>query len=112
MSSLLVQETDKTKQLVYFVGKVFKGTETRYQKIELLSLAVVITARNLIPYFHGHRVMLKTNYPIRQVLKKLHLTGRMVSWAIKQSHYDILYIPIESIMSQVLHIFLQNLARQ
>lgn len=54
MSLVFVQETDRVGWPVYLVGKVFKGTETRYQKIEIFALAVVIIARKLIPYFQRH----------------------------------------------------------
>jgi hypothetical protein len=55
---------------VYFVSKILKGAETRYQKIEKLALAVVSTARQLRHYFQGYHVIIKTDYPIKQVLRK------------------------------------------
>lgn len=47
MNFVLVQDKQKTKQLIYSVSKMFKGTKLRYQKIERLALAVVITIRKL-----------------------------------------------------------------
>lgn len=63
MRSVLVLEKDKVNQHVYFVSKVFKGVKARYQKIERLSLEVMITTRKLRPYFQEHLVLVKTNYP-------------------------------------------------
>jgi hypothetical protein len=54
MSSALVQEIKGEEKPVYFVSKILKGAETRYQKIENLSLAVVNTTRRLRQYFQGH----------------------------------------------------------
>lgn len=51
--SILVQETYKVNRPVYFVRKVFKGTEDRYQKIKRLTLVAVVTTRKLSPYFKG-----------------------------------------------------------
>lgn len=82
ISLVLIQETDKAERHVHFVSKVFKGAESQYYNIERVSLAVMIIVRKLRPYFQGHRVMVKTNYDIRQVLKNPYLTGRMISWAI------------------------------
>lgn len=79
MNPVPVQETHKAERQVYFVSKVFKGIEVRYKKIERLVLTVMVTGRKLIPYIQGHRVMIKTYYPIRQVLKKSNLTGRVIS---------------------------------
>lgn len=53
-------------------------------------------------YFKSHKILVKNNYPIHQVLGKPDLAGRMVSWATKLSGYDILFLPRGSIKSQVL----------
>lgn len=50
--------------------------------------------------------MVKTNYPIHQVLKRLDLTGRMVSWSMELYEYNTKYIPRGSIKLQVLAKFL------
>ncbi|MCI60200.1 putative protein NYNRIN-like, partial [Trifolium medium] len=49
---------------MYFVSRVFQGAEVRYQKIEKLALAVVVTARRLRQYFQSHKITVKTDYPI------------------------------------------------
>jgi hypothetical protein len=63
---------------------------------------VVVTSRKLRPYFEGHRIVVKLNYPIKQVLGKPDLVGRMVAWSIELSEYDIQFLPRGSIKSQVL----------
>lgn len=47
MSFVLIQEKDKTEQLVYFVSKVFQGGEARYPKIERQALGLLITITKL-----------------------------------------------------------------
>jgi hypothetical protein len=69
MSSTLVQEIEGEEKLVYFVSRTFRRVELRYQKIEKLSLAVVVTARRLRQYFQGHNIIVKTDYLIKKVLK-------------------------------------------
>lgn len=61
----------------------------RYKKIERLTFSVVITIRKLSPHFQGNHMVVKTNYPIRQILNKPDLTGRMMSWLFKLSEYDV-----------------------
>jgi hypothetical protein len=51
MSLVLVEDADISEKPIYFVSRVFKVAELRYQKIERLALAVVTTARKLRPYF-------------------------------------------------------------
>ncbi|GAU41232.1 hypothetical protein TSUD_280320, partial [Trifolium subterraneum] len=102
MSAALVQEVDDEEKPIYFISRIFRDAETRYRKIEKLSLAVIVTARRLRHYFQSHRIMVKTDYPIKQVLQKQDLAGRMVAWSIELSEFDIVFSPRGSIKSQVL----------
>jgi hypothetical protein len=79
-----------------------RGAELRYENLEKLSLAVIVTTRRLRQYFQSHKVIIKTDLPIKQVLKKPDLVGRMVAWSIKLSEFDITFSPRGSIKSQVL----------
>lgn len=109
MSSILVQETEEGEKAVYFVSKVLKGAELRYQKIERLALAVVITSRKLRYYFQEHPIIVRTNYLIKQVLKNQDLVGRMDAWAIEFPEYDIKFVPRSRIKSQIIVNFLNEL---
>ncbi|GAU31520.1 hypothetical protein TSUD_332960 [Trifolium subterraneum] len=102
MSSALVQEINGEERPIYFVSRTFRGAETRYQKIERLSLAVIFTARRLRQYFQSHKIVVKTDFPIKQVLKKPDLAGRMVAWSVELSEYDITFSPRGSIADFVL----------
>lgn len=107
MSCMLVQKKQKVEKPVYFARIVFKCTKVKYHKIEILDLEVAITTRMLIQYFHGHRVLVKSNYPVHQVLKKLDFARRMVSSSLELLEYNIRYIPTRSIKSQMLVDFLR-----
>jgi ribonuclease HI len=102
LSSALVQEVKGEERPIYFVSRTLRGAELRYQKLEKLSLAVIVTARRLRQYFQSHKVIIKTDHPIKQVLKKPDLAGRMVAWSIELSEFDITFSPRGSIKSQVL----------
>jgi hypothetical protein len=109
MSTVLVEDSETSEKPIYFVSRVFKGAELRYQKIERVALAVVTTARKLCPYFQSHKIVVKSDYPIRQVLGKPDLAGRMVAWSIELSKYDVQFVPRGSIKSQVLADFVVEL---
>lgn len=68
-----------------FVSKVLKGVEAQYQNIKKLTQVVVVTIKKLWSYVHGHKVFVKTNCHIRQVLKKSDFAGRMKSWVVELS---------------------------
>lgn len=79
MISILVLEIDRVEGPMNFVSNLLKGVEAQYKKIVKLAYAVVVSTRKTIPYFQGHPIMVKTNCPICQVLKKPNLAGRMMS---------------------------------
>ncbi|XP_072076612.1 uncharacterized protein [Arachis hypogaea] len=57
-------------------------------------------------YFQGHRVVVRTDQAIRQVLQKPDLAERMMTWAIELSQYDLQYEPRHAIKAQVMADFL------
>lgn len=93
ISFVLVQDSDEGEKSFYFVNKVVKGVEIRYQKNKQLSLVVVITAKKLRQYFQGRPIIVKSNYPMKQILKNLDLAGRMVVWVVELSKHDITFTP-------------------
>jgi ribonuclease HI len=109
LSSALVQEIKGEEKPIYFVSRTFKGAEAKYQKIEKLSLAVIVTARKLRQYFQSHKIVVKTDYPIKNVLRKPDLAGRMVAWSVELSEFDVTFSPRGAIKSQILADFLLEL---
>ncbi|XP_072076456.1 uncharacterized protein [Arachis hypogaea] len=79
LAAVLVREEGKTQQPVYFVSRVFQGPELRYSKLEKLALALLISSRRLRQYFQSHRIVVRTDQAIRQVLQKPDLAGRMMT---------------------------------
>ena len=54
--------------------------------------------------------MVKTGLPLRQVLQKPDLAGRMISWSIEFSEHDIKYEKRGPIKAQVLADFMVELS--
>jgi len=82
----------------------------RYQKIEKAALAVVITARRLRYYFQNFQVIVKTDLPIRQVLQKMDLAGRILKWAVELSEYGLIFEGRGLIRPQALVDFVAEMA--
>lgn len=53
----------------------------------------------LKPCFLGHPIIINTNYPIKQVLKKPDLAGKVVAWSIELFEYDITFVLRSSVKS-------------
>ncbi|XP_061367257.1 uncharacterized protein LOC133310357 [Gastrolobium bilobum] len=112
ISDVLIKEKNGGQEPIYFVSRALQGAEVRYQKLEKVAFALLITARRLRPYFQGHQIIVRTNQPIRQVLHKPDLAGRMANWAIELSEYDIVYESRKAIKAQALADFVMELTPQ
>jgi len=71
----LVQEAEGEERSIYFVSLTLHMVETRYQMIEKVALALVLTTRRMCPYFQNHSITVRTNYPIFKILFKPDLAG-------------------------------------
>ncbi|XP_010278612.1 PREDICTED: uncharacterized protein LOC104612746 [Nelumbo nucifera] len=76
--------------------------ETRYPEIEKLAYALVIATRKLHPYLQAHTIVVLTNRPLRQILLKPEVSGRLMKWSIELSEYDIRFEPRPTIKAQAL----------
>ena len=74
ISLALVQEERKHQILIYFTSCILHDTKKRYQMIEKVALALSTSIRPLKPYFQSYQVVVKMNYPVKQVLQKPELT--------------------------------------
>ncbi|XP_072052199.1 uncharacterized protein [Arachis hypogaea] len=99
------------KDLVEIFGKSLQGADLRYPRLEKLALALVFSSRRLRPYFQGHTIIIKTEQPLRQILSKSELAGRLTKWAIELSEFDIQYQPRGSVKSQYLADFVAELTQ-
>ena len=76
--------------------------------LEKLVLTLVTTSKKLKNHFEAHGIYVKTNYPIKSILRRPELTRRMSKLAIALSSYDISYQPRTTIKSQALADFVAN----
>jgi len=107
ISSALIQEEEYKP--IYFIGRTLHDANTRYQIIEKAALALVYTARRLRPYFQGHPIIVKTDYLVGKVLLRPDLAGRMISWSIELSEFDLSFEPRGLIRAQCLANFVSEL---
>ena len=108
VSAALVKESEVGQAPIYFTSRALQSSELRYQKVEKMAYALLTAARRLRPYFQGHRIVVRTSQPIRQILHKPDLAGRMTNWAIEQSEFDIVFEARQAIKSQVLADFVRE----
>ncbi|XP_015933177.1 uncharacterized protein LOC107459461 [Arachis duranensis] len=106
LAAVLVRKDGRAQQPVYFVSRALQGAELRYSKLEKIALALLTSSRRLKQYFQGYQVVVRTDQGIRQVLQKPDLAGRMMTWSIELSQYDIRYELRQAIKAQAMADFL------
>ncbi|XP_071688148.1 uncharacterized protein [Rutidosis leptorrhynchoides] len=77
--------------------------------MEKLIYALVHTARRLRRYFQAHPIQVLTDQPIKHVLTRPEIFGRMAKWAIELGEHEISFIPRHSVKGQVIADFLVEL---
>src|ERR1044072_2917579 len=68
-----------------------------------------MTTRKLPIYFQSFRVKIKTDLPLRQILQRPDMVGRMVGWSVELSEYGLEFEPRGPIKAQVLADFVTEL---
>ncbi|MCI22504.1 maturase K, partial [Trifolium medium] len=91
VSAALICETTEGQKPVYFTSKVLLGPELRYQLIEKIALALIYTAKRLRHYFLAHTIVVRTDQPIKSLLRRPDMVGRMLKWSLELSEFDIRY---------------------
>jgi hypothetical protein len=87
---------------VYFVSEVLSESKARYQPVQKLLYAVLITSRKLQHYFQEHSISVVTNYPLGDILQNQDATGRISKWAVELGALNIDFKPQTTIKSQAL----------
>nr|XP_009783873.1 PREDICTED: uncharacterized protein LOC104232382 [Nicotiana sylvestris] len=93
-------------------SKTLIDAETRYPHLEKLALALVVASRKLRPYFQCHPIKVVTTFPLRSIIHKPDLSGRLAKWAIELSEHDITYQPRTAIKLQVLADFIADFSAE
>ncbi|RVW59864.1 Retrovirus-related Pol polyprotein from transposon 17.6 [Vitis vinifera] len=111
-AALFHYPSPKEQKPIYYVSKALANIETRYSNMELTTLALRSAAQKLRPYFQAHPVVVLIDQPLRNIMHKPDLTGRMLQWAIELSEYGIEFQPRLSMKGQVMADFVLEYSRR
>ncbi|GJY50177.1 reverse transcriptase domain-containing protein [Tanacetum coccineum] len=106
ISAVLMTERGGKQLPVYFVSRALRGPKINYTPMEKLVLALLSASRRLKRYFQAHTIVIITNQPIKQLLSKSKINGRMLKCKFKLEGYEIQYRPRTSIKGQILANFI------
>ncbi|GAU38515.1 hypothetical protein TSUD_396320 [Trifolium subterraneum] len=89
ISAVLIREIEQGQKPVYFVSRALQGPELRYLQIEKIALAVIMAARKLRYYFLAHSIVVRTDQPVKQLLARPDMVGRMLKRSLELAEFDI-----------------------
>ena len=106
VSTILFCEENKKQRPVFYVSRMLLNAKTHYNAIKKIVLALMNAKKKLGHYFETRPITVIIDFPIKQILSKPDLSGRLTKWAIDLEIYDIRYIPRATKKGQVMANFL------
>jgi hypothetical protein len=108
LGALLAQTNDDRKEdSLYYLSRTLLKAECNYPDIEKICLALVFASQKLRHYMLEHTIHLVSRAdPLRHILSKMTLSGRLAKWAMLLSQFDIVFVPQKAVKGQALANFL------
>ncbi|GKE46213.1 reverse transcriptase domain-containing protein, partial [Tanacetum coccineum] len=106
ISAVLMTERGTVQTPVYFVSRALQGPELNYTTMKKLVLSLVFAAKRLRRYFQAHPDAVITNQPIKQIMSRPDVAGRLQKWSVILGEHNITYRPRTSVKGQILADFL------
>ncbi|MCI26673.1 maturase K, partial [Trifolium medium] len=100
---------NRRTKTIYFMSKTLQGPELSYQLIEKVVLALVNATRRLRHYFLAHIIVVRTDQPIKSLLGRPDMAGRMLKWSLELFKFDICYESRKALKAQVLADFVAEM---
>lgn len=91
VSSILIKDQNGMHLSVYYVSKRIIDAETGYPETDNLALALIVLTCKLLHYYLEHPITVLTSFPIKSILRRPEVSGRLVKWALELTQFDITY---------------------
>nr|XP_043611701.1 uncharacterized protein LOC122583350 [Erigeron canadensis] len=102
----LSKSADKSLPFFHTLKESYKLPKRDISKLKSWPLGLVHAARRLRRYFQAHSIQLLTDKPIKQILSRPEVLGRLAKWAVELGEHEIEFKPRNAIKGQILADFL------
>jgi hypothetical protein len=96
----------KIQRPIYYISEVLSDSKIRYLHVQKLLYALLITSRKLRHYFDSHKIMVVTDFLLRDILHNRDATGHISKWVVELGALNIDFTPRKVIKSQALAYFI------
>jgi hypothetical protein len=79
----------KIQRPIYFINEVLNESKAKYPQVQKLIYTILIIAQKLKHYFDGYWVVVKTNFPLGDIIRNKDANGCIVKWAMELCPYSI-----------------------
>ncbi|GJZ88752.1 reverse transcriptase domain-containing protein [Tanacetum coccineum] len=86
---------------IRYVSRTLHEAERNYAPLEKLALCLLHLSRRLRRYFEAHPIKVITDQPIKQILNKPEVSGKLAKYAVELGAYNITYIPRTTVKGQM-----------
>ncbi|XP_027158039.1 uncharacterized protein LOC113759663, partial [Coffea eugenioides] len=96
-------ESGRKEQAIYYLSKKFTQYEANYSFIEKSCCALAWATQKLRHYLLSHTTyLISRSDPLKYLLEKPMLTGRLAKWQIILSEFDIVFTSQKAVKGQVI----------
>ena len=110
LGALMAQENEEGKErALYYLSRTLNGAELNYSPIKKMRLALFFAIDKLEHYMQAYTVRLIAKAgPIKYVLSRPVVSGRIVQWTVLLQQYNLAYVPQKAVKGQALADFLAD----
>ncbi|GJS90647.1 reverse transcriptase domain-containing protein [Tanacetum coccineum] len=106
VSGVLMADREGKQTPIRFVSRTLHEVERNYAPLKKLALCLLHLSRMLRMYFEVH--LISMDQPIKQILNKPEVSGKLAKYAVEIGAYNITYVPRNAVKGQVLVDFINK----
>ncbi|KAK4395670.1 hypothetical protein Sango_1721300 [Sesamum angolense] len=92
------QENEGKEKALYYLGRTLTENELKYPPVEKVCLALFYAIKKLRHYFELYCIRFISHVnPVKFVMSRSILSGRLAKWSIVFNQYEIEYVPQKAV---------------